>query len=691
MADQGFELDVLRDLLEEAETTGRLARNEKAFLAAYEAFRSEDRRAFGAVLKRLRPVPLCRLVCEWIRIKECVFLCFELCGPPPAQPPKVDPRALAKAVTAVTVNEKLVAQLVQILEKRDKAAFQRFVKAHKLGPFCHLFCHWLCVVRYRLVCRWFCDPAVTERPNLAAELQTAGAALGTLLENREAFDAAVAASEAGDAGKLGDVLRGIGLLPFCRFICEWFCCLRCVPLCLTLCRDFPLKPIDEPLQEALAFGRATGSLAQKPAELERLSAAVGAGDTKTFATLVSELNLQPHCVQLCHWICFLRCRRFCILVCPPPDTTPLFTHVGIYQIPTVSLAGDFAADGTTNAGRLAFTETIPLSGVMPDGQASHAYEYRFLINENAPAASSPLPAQGPQVAPTIIGQLEFWAYDNTNNVWFPDTRAVGVNTAFPPFAIPQPGNTTLPPIDLNVAVGTDGWIPVPRMNDYTQGGIGRFVPGGGLAGTDALINLDTIQFTNESINLGALQGGDSIPSGDLSPRPTYTITFEARVVGTSPLVATNALPMIAFCNTHYTYTVHPEWDGGAVTTLTVCSADILELRTGSGCAKLVDSATALFTCYHPYLGSARLYLQGPGIPYPPVAGPFTVDITLPPYGPGAVEAASGLAGHVFDISGLESCAYILHLRTVPNLTRGDGGIGNVDEDLLAFCTEEGPE
>jgi hypothetical protein len=272
------------------------------------------------------------------------------------------------------------------------------------------------------------------------------------------------------------------------------------------------------------------------------------------------------------------------------------------------------------------------------------------------------------------------------------TYTIGVNTSFAPYAIPQPGNTTLAPIDLNVAVGADGWIPVPRMNDYTQGGIGRFVPGGGLAGTDALINLDTTQFTDENINLGALQAGDSIPSADLSPRPTYTITFEARVVGTSPLVATNTLPTIAFSNTHYTYTLHPEWDGGTVSppTLTVCSADILELRTGSGCSKLVNTVTALFTCYHPYLGSAKLYLQGPGIPYPPVPGPFTVDITLPPYGPGAVEAASGLAGHVFNISGLASCAYILHLKTVPNLTTGDGGIGYFDEDLIAFCTEEAP-
>jgi hypothetical protein len=445
------------------------------------------------------------------------------------------------------------------------------------------------------------------------------------------------------------------------------------------------------IQEAFAFAEVTAKLGQEPLQLEKLSSAVGAGDVKAFDATVAALKLQPYCIQLCHWICALRCRRYCILVCPPPDTTPLFTHVGIYAIPTTSSSGDFAADGTTTT-RLAFTKTIPLEGIMPDGQASHAYEYRFLVDPvTSPATDPTTPAEGAKVAPTTIGQLEFWAYDNTLNVWYPDTRPVGVKTTYGSYNIPQPGSTFISTGPLDVSVDPGGWIQVPRMNDYTQGGIGRFVPGGGLAGTDALINLDTVQFTNENVNLGALGAGDAIPSGDLSPRPTYAVRFEARVHGTTGLVATNTLEVIAFSNTMYTYTRHTDWDGGSVSTQDVCSLDIKELQgPGGGCAKLKTSATALFTCYHPYLASAVVWLQGPTIPYPPVAGPFTFNPTIPPYGAGAVDVASGAAGHVFNIHSLPACAYILHLETTLNLTYGDGQIGYENQDLMAFCTQNGP-
>ena len=48
--------------------------------------------------------------------------------------------------------------------------------------------------------------------------------------------------------------------------------------------------------------------------------------------------------QLCHWICFVRCRRFCIRVCPPIFNHPWFTHVGDFDI-----LSDFnPATGLTN-------------------------------------------------------------------------------------------------------------------------------------------------------------------------------------------------------------------------------------------------------------------------------------------------------------------------------------------------------
>jgi hypothetical protein len=113
------------------------------------------------------------------------------------------------------------------------------------------------------------------------------------------------------------VLQQAGLLPFCIWICEWFCSWRCVLLCLGFCREFPPKIADE-LNEAFEFARAMRTLAAQPAQLEKLSEAVGAGDAKTFGAVLTELKLQPRfCIQLCHWLCFVRCRRFCIVICPP--------------------------------------------------------------------------------------------------------------------------------------------------------------------------------------------------------------------------------------------------------------------------------------------------------------------------------------------------------------------------------------
>jgi aminoglycoside/choline kinase family phosphotransferase len=53
MPDQEFELDVFRDLLEEARIIGQLAEDEEAFREAYEAFRAGNARRFQGVLKRL--------------------------------------------------------------------------------------------------------------------------------------------------------------------------------------------------------------------------------------------------------------------------------------------------------------------------------------------------------------------------------------------------------------------------------------------------------------------------------------------------------------------------------------------------------------------------------------------------------------------------------------------------------------
>jgi hypothetical protein len=688
MPDESFEFDVLRDLLAEAGAVAQLAKGEKGFTTTYEAFRAGDRKAFQTALKRLRLAPRCELVCEWLRVKECLFLCLELCGPPKVVE-RPDPRVLAEAIVRITSDEKLVTQLAAAIEKRDRAAFQRIVKAQKLEPICHLLCHWVCYVHYRLVCRWVCDLGLKERPSLVAELQASGHALRALLENREAFSAAVAASESRDADKLRGVIGDAGLIPFCRFICFFFCSWRCVLVCLTFCREFPLQAIDQPVREAFAFAREIAALAKTPAELERLSAAVGAGDAKTFVALVRELKLERFCIQLCHWLCFVRCRRFCILVCPEPDTIPLFTHVGVYHVDPIY--GDFQADGTTTAGGFAFTRTIPLIGILPGWEALNTYEYRFRIAQY-PSLSPVQDVVGAMIKPTVIGELEFRYWDPSlpgPDKWTTGSTEYYANNPGATHAIPQQFGPALV-VPVNTAVQAGGWIKVPHENNLTNGGGGRFIPN-----TGRLVDLDTTQFTDESSDLSTpapgLKAGVPVPAGvpPHSEKPTYKIFFEARKV-MGPVVSANNLEKIAFSNTAYTYVRHAEWDGGPVTTRSVCSLDIAEMVApgASGCDKQHNHVHALYTCYHPYLGSVLLWLQGPGIPTGVGIPPSPVPPAPFSFAPAVAtdEAVSGPAGHDFDLSGLRPCAYILWCSSTVKLTEGWGSIPDAtDWDVIAFC------
>lgn len=315
MADQSFERDVLKALGEEGGAVGALAGDEQAFRAAYEAFRKIDAAGFQDALDRVGIRERCFEICEWVRSKECVFLCLALAGPPkPVDQP--DPRRLAEGIVRIAADGAALKELVRCVEQRDAAGFRKLVDAHKLGDLIHPFCHWVCVVRMRLVCRVVCSPQPVPRADLAHELRLAGRALRALLAHPDGFAAAVAASNSGDAQRLRAVIEGAQLVELCAFICEFFCSWRCVLACLRLVPIFEPIAVPDELDEAFAFAQATRQLADDQ-RLAKLSEVVGAGDTGSFAELVGELGLQRFALQLCHWICTLRCRLFCIIVCPP--------------------------------------------------------------------------------------------------------------------------------------------------------------------------------------------------------------------------------------------------------------------------------------------------------------------------------------------------------------------------------------
>jgi hypothetical protein len=657
MPDQEFELDVLRDLLEEARSIGQLAEDEGAFREAYEAFRASDVRKFQGVLKRLGL--RCRLICQWIRIKECIFVCLKLCGPPKPTDRQPNPRELAEAIVRISSDERLVQQLAEAVEKRDHDSFQRIVEQFKLGNLCHYFCHWLCVVRYRLICHWLCSIEKVERPNFARELQSAGQALRQLLEHKDSFDQAVAASDAGDAEKLRAVIHAAGLVSFCHFICEWFCSWRCTRVCLILCRAFPLEPIRDEISEALAFAKAMQKLGQQPLELEHLSAAVAAGDAKIYSELVRKLKLQRFCIQLCHWICFLRCRRFCLIVCP--GLRPEFTSIGGIDYLT-QIHSAVPGSGLTIAGNYAFTDlaegfmdkpvaSLRLNGVLPEKLSGAPMEYRF---EFAPTKSDGTfvgpwtPVVPAQIAPTLIGHWQ---------PLFGLTKKYWVNN-------PAPG-----PGEFNVTPAPDGWIKVPQ----DAGIFGNFSSNGNQIN---LISSALTAFPPKD-EAGVVTG--NAPNHPLVENKHFALRMRARKVGDAgDGIDAGTCNHVAIDNTFYdNVKPHPAWDGGAAfppNQRAVRMVNIQELGP-TGCQKITDSLTVKFTAAHPNLGSASLTMTGGG----------GVHSFNPPSGAAPGPEWFGTAvPEAFTVNDLPPCAYLLTLEIIVLLTDGDITIDPL-YDQIAFC------
>lgn len=374
--------------------------------------------------------------------------------------------------------------------------------------------------------------------------------------------------------------------------------------------------------------------------------------------------------------CF--CIELCLKEAPPtkPPTIPLFTNVGIYHVDPSY--GDFTSEGLTSAGKYAFTDTIPLIGILPDGQSPKAYEYRFRFAEYDPSGTTLGPISDvlkDMIAPTIIGKLEYWKWNSVLGAWEIGAADYWVNNPGATVTIPQPPPNPPLSVAVNKAVKLEGWIEVPREDELWPGGKGRFIP------TGRFLDLITTKLTDESFDLTVpppvLKAGETVPPAKKSRAHTFKLFFEAREVGTTVLLpGSNALEKIIISNTHYKQLRHPSWAGDMPTLRAVVMLDIAELSTpGAGCNKLQNHVHALYTVYHPFVGSARIYFQG-NPPLPP-------QLSLTPVGG---EAVSGIIGHDFDISALLPCAYILWLEVTLNLTNGWGQIPDATIwDHIAFC------
>jgi hypothetical protein len=664
--------DLATQLNQTASTIGRLAATPASFTAALNAFRAQNGAAFLAELTRVRGQLLCEEICRWFSSKECVLECITFCGLPTTDVTATQIPAFAQAIARITADPALTQQLADIFDKKDAAGFKAFIAKNQLGPFCHLLCSWVCAVRFRLVCTIICEhtpvPGAAPKSPLAAALATAGAAIARLAKNPTGLQTVISAAVALNC----EILNGIfGNFSDCIFLCEWICSWHCVLVCLPLCRQFPPLAVTTDA-EIQAFGQFVGQLAANATAFPKLVAAVQTQDVAGYTAIINQFKGQQFCLQLCHWLCYEICRLFCFCVCPEPQTIPVFTHVGQYQVDP--LAGDFQANGTTNVGGLAFTSTTDLKGILPtpDTNLAHQIEYRFTFK--LLPAGPVTPVTGAMIPPSVIGQLEYFEF--VGGIWVFKWADVWVNNPIPPLSIQQQIG---PPLTVPITVTADvnGWIQEPWLDDFKDTGLGRFVPGGLLA------SLDTTKLTNEVFDLTVaapplpLLAGDPVPGPQQSVKPVFQLNFEARkVVGKAP-VGANSRPQIALSNTEYTYNLHPDWAGSTQKSAAVMSLDIVELKAGGGCNPLTTQLHALFTAYHPYLATLVVFIQGP-LPLPPAVNPAIGANGLSISPPG---------GLPFATSGLKPCAYILWLQATLNLTKGYGPLGGTFEDWIAFCKD----
>jgi hypothetical protein len=639
---------LLDEIQEGAAAMALIAASDETFRALVDAFRARDGESMQMLLARHGLEERCELVCHWLRSKECVLLCLELSGPPLLEVEPPDVRKFADVVARVTAEDELVRQIVIAIEERDHDAWGALVKQHDLEKFSHLLCHWACTVRYRIVCDVVCRPDV-KRPQLFSELQTAGHAIRRLAEDEESFAAAVEAVNTDDCEWLRATVEKAGLAPIGQWICEWFCSWRCMLLCLRLCRVFPVERPEPPLEEMIEFARAGGRLAAEQGALERLGAAVLRDEVETVHGLVEKLEFERYCIQFCHWVCFLRCERFCICVNPPLFNHPWFTHVGDFDI-----LGDFDAAGLTNKAEgghggpgFGFSGNLSLRGLCPKFDPANPTQpmaYRFLFQQAGQAAATPI--TGGFVSDVLVGS-RYTTWNGVANV-LQSVRIRGIGATSP---TPPPYDGSPAPPDHYIVPDAEGWVPVdPQALDEAFYG--------------SLMGFSTpVAFPGGDPAPG-IQAGEPVPKADQRNGVSAAIIFQATRVSTIGAVNGGGAPDY----TNQLATIHiNNW--GEVGLL-----GLLQFAAGA-CTPLTNTLTIEYTTDHELLADWSIGLTtAASVPGPPTF----------PSGAGPRGSASS---DVHSLQGWPSCSYLVTLTTRRRLTDGLNDDPSKTIGQTTFCID----
>lgn len=270
-----------------------------------------------------------------------------------------------------------------------------------------------------------------------AELRDSGEAIGLLADDPEVFRAAVDAFRAVDPDRFQEILDRLGILDRCALVCRWLCSKHCLHICLKL--SGAPEPTELDVEEWRAFAELSRRIAKDEDLLKALIDAVDREDVDAWKQLVARLDAARFRHQLCHWICLVRCRRVCRLMCPPK---PLITNIGSIPTPTQVSPQGFGNGPGDPAANVPFPNPAAGVGDHPFGGTP---DVRGVFN--FPGAT----------------QYMVEISDNPAGPWDPvEVPVTGRNyIPFPPFVIP---------CTRNPSTGADhGWYEVNQICDSHGG------------------------------------------------------------------------------------------------------------------------------------------------------------------------------------------------------------------------------
>jgi len=651
MSNDRLNADAVTQLAAQADAAGLLAQDAGGFAAAVAAFQSRDPDAFRWVLDRLNLLSNCELICEWIRIKNCVLLCLELCGPPAETAPAPDLRQLAQSVVRLATDDRLLRRVVDAVSCGNADEYRAAIAELELGPWCQPICRWVCSIIYRRVCEIVCSPERVPVSDAVSEIRAAGRTIERLIADENAFDNIARAAAALDCELAQSAIEQAGFVAECEIICLLICVWRCALVCRELCVEPPpiVSGIDA-VEEARKFALAARPLARQPRALADLVAAVLNRDTERYRAIIARFGLGPYCEQVCAWVCGVTCAEFCICVCRNPALQPWFTTVGYFDIYSdidpvsgkTNKGLPFASLGSHGGPNFAFFGCLQLGGFCPSTSPVFSgvpMKYRFLYD----TGSGPLPITGGLVCAVEAGtRLLNWPQNVggiAGGTLVPTFQAVWIASVAQPDPIPPaPGAPWVAPSAHYIVPDPDGWVPV---DPNAIGG-----------GFQTLMGFDTTQAVPGGDPLPGVPAGTAVPAAAQRTGTDLSITFQATRTTTLPPGTvpdfSNALNKIHINN----------WNE-------VNELNFLEFAT-SCCTPIDTTLSVQFTVDHEEMDSGAWSL---GITSCSPSAPG--DITPHVSGPGVTVTPRGGSGTIVEnTSTWTLCSYTVTLATRPGLTTG---------------------